>query len=345
LANEQMNTAASYSPKYKSEALGDYVDYLMQDFAKAQQLVQTRPTLEGLPMTKDNKPLLRSEEIYDSLKSRVAAEAKAATKQREQEQAFDQQKLTQPKDQMAMFKESEAQVEEQKKNVEPNFDYLDPMFEKALEGQTVIAVDPSVKPIPRGPQIREKIDSLIAEADKADQDYRTARYALPAQGKRGAPERAAAMEALTKGKTALAKIEQLSKEGGAYAREVIAARRAQQEAMAKLSDITEQLRTEQTLGGNNREMAASTEQSLSKQSRASAGSAYLFCASRSRVEPPCRRPTCYYSRRSISKLRLLCLMRSMTGLPDLMPSLHKQSLKMWLYSLRRCVLTRSFALR
>jgi hypothetical protein len=257
LANDQMNTAASYSPKYKSEAKNDYVNYLMQDFNKAQQLVQTRPTLTGLPEG------LRSEEIFDVLKTRVAAEAKTAIKQREQEQAFDQQKLTQPKDQMAMFKESEAQVEEQAKNAEPNFDYLDPMFEKALEGQTVIAVDPSVKPIARGPQVRERIDSLIAEVDKADQDYRTARYAMPAQGKRGAPERAAAMEALTKGKTALEKIEQISKEGGAYAREVIAARRAQQEAMAKLSDITEQLRTEQTLGGTNKEMAASTEQSLS----------------------------------------------------------------------------------
>ncbi len=278
LANDQMNTAASYTPKYKSEAKKDYVDYLMQDFTKAQQLVQTRPTLTGLPEG------LRSEEIYDVLKTRVAAEAKTAIKQREQEQAFDQQKLTQPKDQMAMFKESEAQVEEQKKNVEPNFDYLDPMFEKALDREPVIKVSDKVKPIPRGEQIREKLDSLIAEVDKADQDYRTARYAMPSQGKRGAPERAAAMEALTKGKTALAKIDQLSKEGGDYAREVVAARRQQQEAMAKLSDITEQLRTEQTLGketervrnpdtgemetqlvGFGKGVSASTEQSLTNQ--------------------------------------------------------------------------------
>jgi hypothetical protein len=256
LANDQMNTAASFTPKYKAEAIKDYTDYLIQDFTKAQQLVETRPTLTGLPEG------LRSEDIFNALKLRVGAEAKAATQQRAQEQAFDQQKLTQPKDQMAMFKESEAQVEEQKKNAEPNFAYLDPMFERALNREPVIKVSETVKPIPRGEQIREKLDSLIAEVDKADQDYRTARYALPAQGKRGAPERAAAMEALTKGKTALAKIDQLSKEGGDYAREVVAARRQQQEAMAKLSDIAEQLRTEQTLGGANKEMAASTEQSL-----------------------------------------------------------------------------------
>jgi len=278
LANDQMNTAASYSPKYKAEAIKDYTDYLMQDFPKAQQLVQTRPTLTGLPEG------LRSDDIFNALKLRVGSEAKAATRQREQEQAFDQQKLTQPKDQMALYKESEAQVEEQKKNAEPNFDYLDPMFEKALNKEPVIKVSDKIKPIPRGEQIREKLDSLIAEADKADQDYRTARYAMPAQGKRGAPERAAAMEALTKGKVALQKIDQLSKEGGDYAREVVAARRQQQEAMAKLSDITEQLRTEQTLGketeqvrnpdtgemetrlvGFGKGVSASTEQSLTNQ--------------------------------------------------------------------------------
>jgi bacterioferritin (cytochrome b1) len=140
LANDQMNTAASYAPKYKSEAIKDYVDYLMQDFASAQQLVQTRPTLEGLPMTKDNKPLLRSEEIYDSLKTRIAAEAKTAMQQRTQEQALDQQKLTTPKDQFALLRESEEQVEEQKRTAEPNFDYLDPMFEKALSGQSAVKV-------------------------------------------------------------------------------------------------------------------------------------------------------------------------------------------------------------
>jgi len=256
LANDQMNTAASYTPKFKSETLKDYTDYLIQDFTKAQQLVETRPTLTGLPEG------LRSDDVYNALKLRVGAEAKAATKQRAEEQAFDQQKLTQPKDQMAMFKESEAQVEEQKKNAEPNFDYLEPMFEKALNKEPVIKVSENIKPIPRAAQIREKLDTLIDEADKADQDYRTARYAMPSQGKRGAPERAAAMEALAKGKVALQKIDQLSKEGGDYAREVVAARRQQQEAMAKLSDIAEQLRTEQTLGGANKEMAASTEQSL-----------------------------------------------------------------------------------
>jgi len=262
--------------------MGDTADYMMQDPAKAAEMVKTRTKLPDLTASENSL-------LLSGIKMRLDAkekQARAASKQElaQRQETLKAQTLTQPEDQMALFKESEAQVEEQKKNAEPNFDYLDPMFEKALEGKTVIAVDPSVKPIARGPQVRERIDALIAEADKADQAYRTARYAMPAQGKRGAPERAAAMEALTKGKTALEKIEQISKEGGAYAREVIAARRAQQEAMAKLSDITEQLRTEQTLGketervrnpdtgemetrlvGFGKGVSASTEQSLINQ--------------------------------------------------------------------------------
>ena len=240
--------------------LGDIADYMMQDPKKAAEMVKTRTKMPDLSAT-DNNLLL------SGVKLRLAdieKKERAASKQElaQRQETLKAQTLTEPTDQMAMFKESQADVEEQAKNAEPNFDYLDPMFEKALEGKPVIAVSENVKPLPRAPQVRQQIDALISEADKADQAYRTARYAMPSQGKRGAPERAAAMEALTKGRNALAKIDQLSKEGGDYAREVIAARRAQQEAMAKLSDITEQLRTEQTLGGTNKEMAASTEQSL-----------------------------------------------------------------------------------
>ena len=272
LANEQMNTAASYAPKFKSEALGDYVDYLMQDFAKAQQLVQTRPTLEGLPMTKDNKPLLRSEEIYDSLKSRVAAEAKAATQQRAQEQAFDQQKLTKPKDQFALLRESEEQVEEQKRTAEPNFDYLDPMFEKALSGQSAIKVNENLKPLREAPTVRRTVEQLLENAEKADSEYR----ALKRQGNRDA-----AMEAFQKLSAANDQLNAMVREKPAgtdtkglkrgpaeedsrasYARELINARRAQQEAMARVEDATLGVKTEQTLG---RDMTgANTEAGLVK---------------------------------------------------------------------------------
>ena len=272
LANDQMNTAASYAPKYKSEAIKDYVDYLMQDFASAQQLVQTRPTLEGLPMTKDNKPLLRSEEIYDSLKTRIAAEAKTAMQQRTQEQALDQQKLTTPKDQFALLRESEEQVEEQKRTAEPNFDYLDPMFEKALSGQSAVKVSENLKPLREAPTVRRTVEQLLENAEKADSEYR----ALKRQGNRDA-----AMEAFQKLSAANDQLNAMVREKPAgvdtkglkrgpaeedtrasYARELINARRAQQEAMARVEDATLGVKTEQTLG---RDMTgANTEAGLVK---------------------------------------------------------------------------------
>ena len=260
LANDQMNTAASYAPKYKSEAIKDYTDYLMQDFASAQQLLQTRPTLEGLPMTKDNKPLLRSEEIYDSLKTRMAAEAKTAMQQRSQEQALDQQKLTTPKDQFALLRASEEQVEEQKRTAEPNFDYLDPMFEQALSGQSAVKVNENLRPLREAPTVRRTVEQLLENAEKADSEYR----ALRRQGNRDA-----AMESFQRLSEANDQLNAMVKGGAAdedgrasYARELINARRAQQEAMARVEDATLGVKTEQTLG---RDMTgANTEAGLVK---------------------------------------------------------------------------------
>jgi len=259
LANDQMNTAASYAPKYKNEALKEYADYLLQDFASAQQLVQTRPTLEGLPMTKDNKPLLRSEEIYDYLNTRIAAEAKTAMQQRTQEQALDQQKLTTPKDQFALLRASEEQVEEQKRTAEPNFDYLDPMFEKALSGQPgAVKVNENLRPLREAPTVRKTVDQLFDVVEQADRDYR----ALRRQGNRDA-----AMDAFQRLNNANDQLNAMAKEKPAgtetkglkrgpaeedtrasYARELITARRAQQEAMAKLEDATSDVRSQLTLG-------------------------------------------------------------------------------------------------
>jgi hypothetical protein len=254
LANDQMNTAASYTPKYKAEAIKDYTDYLIQDFGAAQQLVQTRPTLQGLPAG------LKSEDIFNALKLRVGAEAKAATKQRADEQAFDQQKLTTPKDQFALLRASEEQVEEQKRTSEPNFDYLDPMFEKALSGQSAVKVNENLKPLREAPTVRRTVEQLLENAEKADSEYR----ALKRQGNRDA-----AMESFQRLSAANDQLNAMVQQGApdedgraSYARELINARRAQQEAMAKVEDATLGVKTEQTLG---RDMTgANTEAGLVK---------------------------------------------------------------------------------
>jgi len=231
---------------------GGYADYMMQDPQMAAQIVQNRLKVPGLSASENN--LLLSG-ISLRLKEQEKVAQRAAKQELGQRQAdLQSQKLTTPEDQMALFAQSTEDVEKLRAEGETNFDYLDPMFEKALSGkQPVVQVSEAVKPTDKAPLIRQQVESLMETADQADKDYQTARSANQPDAARKAYER---------GNQAIAQINTLSKEGGDYAREFLSARRAQNNAMAQLGDITEQLRTGQTLGGTNKEMAASTEQSL-----------------------------------------------------------------------------------
>lgn len=229
-----------------------YADYMMQDPKMAAQIVQNRLKVPGLTAT-DNNLLLSG--ISLRLKEQEKTAQRAAKQELSQRQAdLQAQTLTTPKDQMALFNQSTEDVEKLRAEGETNFDYLDPMFEKALAGQPpVVQVSDAIKPTDRAPLIRQQVESLMETADQADKDYQTARSA-------NQPD--AASKAFERGNQAIEQIKTVSKEGGDYAREFLAARQAQNSAMAQLGDITEQLRTGQTLGGPNKEMAASTEQSL-----------------------------------------------------------------------------------
>ena len=229
-----------------------YADYMMQDPKMAAQIVQNRLKVPGLTAT-DNNLLLSG--ISLRLKEQEKTAQRAAKQELGQRQAdLQAQKLTTPEDQMALFSQSTEDVEKLRAEGETNFDYLDPMFEKALAGQPpVVQVSDAIKPTDKAPLIRKQVESLMETADLADKDYQTAKSA-------NQPD--AASKAFERGNQAIEQIKTVSKEGGDYAREFLAARQAQNNAMAQLGDITEQLRTGQTLGGPNKEMAASTEQSL-----------------------------------------------------------------------------------
>ena len=231
---------------------GGYADYMMQDPQMAAQIVQNRFKIPELSASENN--LLLSG-ISLRLKEQEKVAQRAAKQELGQRQAdLQAQKLTTPKDQMALFNQSTEDVEKLRAEGETNFDYLDPMFETALAGQPpVVQVSDAVKPTDKAPLIRKQVESLMEMADQADKDYQTARSANQPDAARNAFER---------GNQAIEQIKTVSKEGGDYAREFLAARQAQNSAMAQLGDITEQLRTGQTLGGPNKEMAASTEQSL-----------------------------------------------------------------------------------
>jgi hypothetical protein len=229
-----------------------YADYMMQDPQMAAQIVQNRLKVPGLTASENNLILSG---ISLRLKEQEKTAQRAAKQELSQRQAdLQAQTLTTPKDQMALFNQSTEDVEKLRAEGETNFDYLDPMFETALAGQPpVVQVSDAVKPTDKAPLIRKQVESLMEAADLADKDYQTAKNANQPDAARKAYER---------GNQALEQIKALQKDGGDYAREFLSARQAQNSAMAQLGDITEQLRTGQTLGGPNKEMAASTEQSL-----------------------------------------------------------------------------------
>ena len=245
---EQFETAQGFGQL----SLSDYADFMMQDPQMAAQIVQNRLKVPGLSASENN--LLLSG-ISLRLKEQEKVAQRAAKQELEKRQADMQaQKLTAPKDQMALFAQSTEDVEKLRAEGETNFDYLDPMFERSLTTkEPVVRVSDVITPSDRAPLIRAQIEGLLQQADQADNEYRAANRAN---------EPTAAQNAFERGNTAIKKLDALQTEGGVYAREFVSARRAQNNAMAQLGDITEQLRTGQKLGGTNKEMAASTEQSL-----------------------------------------------------------------------------------
>ena len=244
LANERLDTAGAYNPKYKAEAIKDYTDYLMQDFGAAQQLVQDRPALEGL------------------LKVRVKGEATAAIKNRESELQLKEQQTTTAKDPLALYKASLGQIDELRATGESNFDFLDPVFEKAVEGKPpVVKVNENLQPLRDAKvaqKVRSTVEGLMTQIRDADRDY--------ANAKRGG-NMAVAEEAYQRGNRLLEQLKTMSedipageltkglKTGPAetdtratYAKELFSTRNAQEEALGTAEDAIQRLRQNDVLG-------------------------------------------------------------------------------------------------
>jgi hypothetical protein len=278
LANDQMNTAASFNPKYKSEAANDYVGYLMQDPELAQQVLETRTPLTGLPKGLSNA------DVLDALKLKVKPlmdakkKAELETFQTEmgvRKQALGTTKTVEDEDQSvaALRDWMDASQDKFQPNTDSDFNYLNGMFESAFKGQPQpIAVNDNLKPLREAPTVRKAVESLLDTAEQANKEH----WMFRRQG-----NRAAAIEALQRRSAAMDQLNAMSAEKPAgvdtkglkrgpteedtrtsYARELITARRGQQEAMAKLEDATSSVRSEQTLG---RDVTASnTEEGLVK---------------------------------------------------------------------------------
>jgi hypothetical protein len=264
LANDQMNTAASFNPKYKSEAANDYVSYLMQDPELAQQIVETRTPLTGLPKGLSNA------DVLDALKLKVKPlmdakkKAELETFQTEmgvRKKALGATKTVEGEDQSvaALRDWMDDNRDKFQPSTDSDFNYLNGMFESAFKGQPQpIAVNENLRPLREAPTVRKTVEQLMDTAEQANKEQRSYRTA---------GNRAAAVEAIKRRDAANNQLNAMSAEKPAgvdtkglkrgpaeedtrasYARELIAARRGQQEAMAKLEDATSGVRSEQTLG-------------------------------------------------------------------------------------------------
>ena len=256
----EQNPVATYAQEQVQAAresgqltLPDMADYLMQDPKMAAQVAAQRPALPGF----SNKELTA---LYGGVKLRLAdiekqglAGAKAELAQRQTDLAG--QKLTEPQDQMAMYKASEEQVAEHAKTAETNFDYLDPIFEKALGGKApVVAVNPEVKPDDKAPALRARIDKITEDIAQAERDERQAR---------SMKENAAATEAAARREESRRQLDSLATDGGIYAQTLIPLRQKQDEALTLLEETTQRLKADETLGTDEQgKMATATRESL-----------------------------------------------------------------------------------
>lgn len=244
--------------------LASYADYLMQDTKLAQQLVENKikipPIQEGNTAftlsTAENNSLLSGLKLRFAEQEKQAKKAatQAATQELSARQADlqTQQQVAPVDERMAGFTEGMDALESLRRTGETDFSYLDPMFEKALGGkQPVIKVNEAILPSDKASEDIGKLDKLLAEKEKADQDYVTAKRSN---------EQAAASAAFGRGNLALDQVNALAKDGPVHVQETIAARRAQQDALTRIEDELDKIRTGNFLGKEKGETASGTMQ-------------------------------------------------------------------------------------
>jgi hypothetical protein len=237
--------------------LDDYADYLMQDPKMAAQVLQQRPALPGLNKTDQGAVFGGLKLRLQEQEKKAQAESKAELAQRTED--FKAQQVQPKPDPLERYLASEQQVEEHRATAETNFDYLNDMFTSAMGGkEPTIEINNEIKAtadsVRKAPQVRDRVESLLQEADQADTDYANALKSK---------EPAAAKAAFERGNAALERINSMSQDGGPYAKEILRLRQQQNNALNKLEDVADKLRRQETLGKN--EMAASTTQSLTNE--------------------------------------------------------------------------------
>ena len=251
--------------------LGTYADYLMQDPKMAARVVAERPDLpeEFGPTSLGPKAFSLSSNdagnLFAGLKMRlkdreksIRTETAKAMEQRRQD-LLAQKQTPEIENQLADLDEYMAgRLEEGQGYLEPTFEYLNPLFEKALGGNEVIKVNKNLKATRTAPFVRKSIQALTAKLEEA----RKAKDVAFRSGSNNAKEAAEVryddvLDALNAYETEPSTGEMTkglkagpaeTQQNAIYAKEVLSAQRARDEALGKIEDVTERLRKGDVLG-------------------------------------------------------------------------------------------------
>ena len=230
----------------------NFAEYLLQDPAMAQRLVETRTAIPGVSKKE-------SDAILGGIKLQLTEQAKQQAKQeRAATQAELQQRQADLKaqqqapaaDPLELWKSSIEQTEEQatEELLRPDFSVLRPT-------ETAVEVAPGIRPVQNPDQSIKRLDELVAARDQAAKDTDTAFAAGNKElGVKKAQEREAAQSALNQ-------LEQV--EGPTRA--LTALRKAQDAALMNAAQLADDLRAGRTLGGPEAGTASSTPQTLINQ--------------------------------------------------------------------------------
>jgi hypothetical protein len=266
LANEQRLTAEKFDPKNTTPAVSDYVEYLMRDPALAEQVVQNRAKLPGLPTG------LKNAEVLDALKLQTEplrkAREKAELEPFKTEMAIRTEALKPGKEApledrtINAMKEWQDMMDDPRKEVgDRYFDYLEPLFNKAIEGKPrAIEVNNLVMPSKRATEERARLDKALADKAQADADYITAKRA---------GEQVAAKAAFERGNTIQEQIDTMAKDSAPHVRATLDARKAQEEALTSIEESLDRVRRGETLGQD--KMATGTAKTLAERAEKARG--------------------------------------------------------------------------
>jgi hypothetical protein len=249
--------------------LGELADFAMQNPEMARQAVAEQVQLDFLKPA-ENRALLggiklrlkevekqRAASMRDEMAQRAAdIKAQAPTVEMPDTTAQDLGEFYQQK------------VEEGQGYIEPTFEYLDPIFEKAFNQPPVVAVKPEVTPVADAPKLRQRVEDLLQQADAVD--VGAAKLTNNPQAQAEAEQKLAGL---------INEINRLGQFGDEYTKEFVRLRGQQNEALAGLQDVLDTLRTGQVLGKetfvdakgrvqrvkSGKGAAASTEQTLINQ--------------------------------------------------------------------------------